>query len=86
MGNDIVICNSQLAMDVNMSSRDACRISCHIMKSPQCSYMMQIRKKGTLTQVEVQTVTLIVAKNDLSDWVRDLGSRWQARGIPRGQE
>lgn len=55
MGNDIVICTSQLAIDMNMSSRDACRISCHIMKcgTPQCSYMMQIRKKGTLTQVEV---------------------------------
>ena len=37
-------------------------------------------KRNTLTEIEVQTATLIEAKNNLGDWVRDLV--WKASGIP----
>ena len=37
--------------------------------------------KNTLTEIEVQTVTFIETKNNLADWVCDLG--WKVRGIPK---
>ena len=36
--------------------------------------------KKTLTEIEVQTVTFIEAKNDFADWVCDLV--WEASGLP----
>jgi hypothetical protein len=39
------------------------------------------KQKKTLTEIEVQTVTFIETKNNLSDWVCDLG--WKVGGIPK---